>query len=46
MQKAGYGLPDPTEYEVDLGVAATSSYIAWIKFVLGINFVYTVLKYS
>jgi hypothetical protein len=37
MQKANFGLPDPTEYEVDLGTAATSSFIAWIKFVLGIN---------
>jgi hypothetical protein len=46
MQKAGYGLPDPTEYEVDLGAAITSSLIAWIKFLLGINFVYTILKYS
>jgi hypothetical protein len=46
LQKAGHGLPDPTEYEVDLGAASTSSIIAWIKFLLGINFVYTVLKYS
>jgi hypothetical protein len=46
MQKAKYGLPDPTEYEVDLGAASTSSLIAWIKFVLGINFFYTVFKYS
>jgi hypothetical protein len=38
MQKASFGLPDPTEYEVDLGAASTSSLIAWIKFVLGINF--------
>jgi hypothetical protein len=37
MQKANFGLPDPTEYEVDLGTAATSAFIAWIKFVLGIN---------
>jgi hypothetical protein len=44
MQKANYGLPDPTEYSVDLGAASTSSLIAWIKFVLGISFVYTVLK--
>jgi hypothetical protein len=46
MQKVGHGLPDPMEYEVDLGAASTSSLIAWIKFLLGINFVYTVLKYS
>jgi hypothetical protein len=46
MQKAKQGLPDPIEYVIDLGTAETSSIIAWIKFVLGINFVYTVFKYS
>jgi hypothetical protein len=37
MQKAGKGLPDPTDIIVDLGAGETSAFMAWIKFILGMS---------
>ncbi len=36
-QKAGKGLPDPTEVIIDLGAGEASAFMAWIKFLLGIS---------
>jgi len=36
-QKAGTGLPDPTDIIIDLGAGGTSAFMAWIKFLLGIS---------
>jgi len=35
MQKSGTGLPDPTEFIIDLGVGEASSHMAWIKLLMG-----------
>ncbi len=37
LQKAGIGLPDPTETFIDLGVGEASVFMAWIKFLLGMS---------
>jgi hypothetical protein len=37
LQKAGKGLPDPTEIIIDLGAGEASAFMAWIKFLLGMR---------
>jgi hypothetical protein len=37
LQKAGTGLPDPTEIIIDLGAGEVSAFMAWIKFLLGMS---------
>jgi hypothetical protein len=37
IQKAGAGLPDPTDIIIDLGAGEGSTFMAWIKFLLGIS---------
>jgi hypothetical protein len=37
VQKAGKGLPDPTEVIIDLGAGEGSAFMAWIKFLLGMS---------
>jgi hypothetical protein len=36
-QKAGIGLPDPTEIIINIGAGETSALMAWIKFLLGMS---------
>jgi len=35
MQKAGEGMPDPTQWVIDLGAGESSAYVAWIRLLLG-----------
>jgi hypothetical protein len=36
-QKAGKGLPDPTDIIIDLGAIIASAFMAWIKFLLSMS---------
>ncbi|CAG2180743.1 unnamed protein product, partial [Oppiella nova] len=35
MQKAGEGMPDPSQWVIDLGAGESSAYVAWIRLLLG-----------
>ncbi|CAG2179174.1 unnamed protein product, partial [Oppiella nova] len=35
MQKGGGGMPDPSQWVLDLGAGESSAYVAWIRFLLG-----------